>query len=188
MKYDLNEMDTLDLYLSNLSNEEYQEVKANMGTQGELAMPLLSWDLFTERLHQDKWDALKRSELKQVLTFAKQFNWSNDVRQLFSENDYEALIVTDKTQKIIWVNDGFTTMTGYSKSDAVDKTPRFLQGPKTSVRTKNRIRAKIAKELPFKDIIINHRKDRSMYKCEVKIVPLFSEETTHYIAFEKEVG
>ncbi|QCE42789.1 PAS domain-containing protein [Psychroserpens sp. NJDZ02] len=187
MKYDLAEMNSLDIYLSSLTNEEYDKIKHKIGTRKSKPMPLLSWDIYMDGYHKRMTEARKRIELEKVLSFAIQFNWQNDLEIAFSENDYEALIITDKNQKIIWVNDGFTSMTGYSKSFALNKTPRFLQGEKTSLRTKASIKSKIELDKPFKEVIINHRKDKSMYKCEVKIIPLYYKETTHFIALEKQV-
>ena len=188
MKYNLAEMDTLDIYLSTLSNEEYEKIKSKIGTRKSKPMPLLSWDIFMDGYQKMIHKAKKRTELEEVLAFAQKFNWKNDLQTVFSETDYEALIITDKNQEIIWVNDGFTSMTGYSKKFALTKTPRFLQGARTSDKAKNRIKTKIALDKPFKDVIVNHRKDNSTYTCEVKIVPLYSEKTTHYIAFERKVG
>ncbi len=188
MKYNLAEMETLDIYLSSLSNKEYKKIKSKIITCATRStMPLLSWDIFMDGYHGRVAQTKKRSELEQVLSFAKQFDWKNDIDLAFSENDYEALIITDKNQNIIWVNDGFTSMTGYSKAFALNKRPSFLQGEETSTLTKDRIKAKIALDKPFKDVIINHRKDNSTYKCEIKIFPLYSQETTHYIAFEKQI-
>ena len=50
-------------------------------------------------------------------------------------NDYDSILITELTlekpgPKIVYVNNGFTKMTGYSKEDAIGKTPRMLQGPK----------------------------------------------------------
>jgi len=187
MKYNLAKMYALDIYLSNLTNEEYDKIKHKIGNQKSKQMPLLSWDIYMDGYHNRMTEAKKRIELEKVLAFAKQFNWQNDLEVDFSENDYDALIITDENQKIIWVNDGFSTMTGYSKSFAINKTPRFLQGSNTSLITKARIKSKIKRNKPFKEVIINHRKDKSIYKCEVKIIPLYYKKTTHFLALEKQV-
>lgn len=187
MKYNLLDMNTLDIYLSSLSNEEYTEIEPQILERKYKPMPLLSWDVFTENYHKTIANASKNTEINKVLALAKEYNWQNDLLSTFKNNDFEALIITDKNQKIIWVNNGFTEMTGYSKKYAINKTPRFLQGPETSISTKNRIRTKIKLDKPFTDIITNHRKDSSTYKCEVKIFPLYNDETTHFIAFEKQV-
>lgn len=151
-------------------------------------MPLMSWDFFMDSYHRRMVRAKKETELEKVMAFAKQFEWQHNLENAFSEHDYEALIITDQNQKIIWVNEGFTSMTGYTKTFAVNKTPRFLQGKETSLETKARIKSKIAQGKPFQDIITNHRKDNSTYKCEVNIIPLYGAETTHFIAFERKVA
>ncbi|MGJ8759842.1 MULTISPECIES: PAS domain-containing protein [unclassified Polaribacter] len=188
MKNNLTEMKCLDIYLSGLNKEEYNEIKPKVEISKVKTTPLVSWDIFMDDYYIRLIEAKKRMEIEQVLSFAKKFNWKNDLNLAFSENDYEALIVTDKNQNIIWVNEGFTSMTGYSKKFAINKTPKFLQGEETSVKTKNRIQEKIEQVNPFKEIIVNYKKDGTAYNCEVKIIPLFNENTTHYLAFEKKIG
>ena len=150
-------------------------------------MPLMCWDVFFQSFDKKSADAKRNNDLEKILLFEQQFKWKTDISKIFSENDYEAIILTDENQKIIWVNDGFKLMTGYDKTFAVNKTPRFLQGEQTRPATRNRIRNKIDSKKPFEDIITNHRKDSTTYKCEVKIYPLQTETTTHFIAFEKEL-
>lgn len=187
MNFNLAEMNALDLFLSGLSKEDYEYVQSKIGPTAERLMLLTSGDFFESAFRQRMEAVKKQADLAQFNRFAAEFNWENDLTEAFAENDYEALVITDKNQRIIWVNDGFTDMTGYSKTFAMRKTPRFLQGTETSEATRKRIREKIAKNTPFQDVIINHRKDSTPYKCEVKIIPLYSKETTHYIAFEREV-
>lgn len=189
MKNNLANMMCLDVYLSSLSKEEYKNIRHRIKPiKTESKSPLLSWDVFMEGYHNNMLKVKKEQDFKEVLSFAKKFDWKNDLNLAFSENDYQALIITDKYQTIIWVNDGFTTMTGYSRKFAVNKTPKFLQGEKTSLRTKNRIKAKLAEDRPFKAIITNYKKDKTTYTCEVKIIPLYSQDTTHYLAFERKLA
>lgn len=187
MKNNLANMMCLDIYLSSLSNKEYQMIKHKIGISKSKPLPLLSWDIFMDSHQKRLIQAKKQIELKTVLSFAQKFNWKNDLNLAFAENDYETLIITNKNQNIIWVNDGFTSMTGYSKKFAINKKPTFLQGEKTSIETKNRIKEKMAEDKPFKGVILNYKKDKTMYNCEVKIIPLYNNNTTHYMAFEKKV-
>ncbi len=188
MDYGLADMKALDIYLSGLSQKKYNDIKEQIGVKTSKSLPLKSLGYHIENYHSILSKLEKRADVDQVLQFANQYQWHNDLKSIFNEHDFEALIVTDKYQKIIWVNDGFTEMTGYSKSFAKNKTPRFLQGEKTSDATKKRIRSKIARNEALQDVIINHRKDGSTYKCEVKIFPLYNESTTHFIALEKLVS
>lgn len=187
MKYDLTKMMCLDMYKSNLSKEKLHTVESQIQTSKIKSMPLLSWDLYMDGYSHRMMSTLKNLEREKVLGFAEKFNWKNDLDLAFSENDYEALIITDLNQNIIWVNEGFSNMTGYSKKFAINKTPKFLQGKDTLEDSKNRIREKILLQVPFMELIINHKKNGIAYLCEVKVIPLISDKTTHYIAFEKEV-
>ncbi|MEY8860957.1 PAS domain-containing protein [Tenacibaculum singaporense] len=185
MKNSFDKMMSLDIYISNLDKEEYTKITDDLKPISKKSVNLLSWgiqDLFTEKeLYSD---------LKLIKTFSKNFNWKNNITSIIKENDYESLVLTDLQKKIIWVSDGFTKMTGYEKEFALNRTPRFLQGEKTKETTRKRIQSKLLKGKPFKDVIINYRKDKSTYKCELYIIPLQnndSSEITHFLALEKEV-
>jgi len=184
MKYNLSDMMCLDVYLTDAT---YEKVRQEIKPANTKPIPLLTWDIFMESYLERLTEVKRRTEMGQVLSLAKKFNWKNNLEPLFENSDYEALVVTDLNQKIIWVNEGFTTMTGYSKKFALDKTPVFLQGAETSAETKSRIRDKIAQNKPFKETIVNYKRDKTTYNCEVKIIPLYNDQTTHFIAFEKQV-
>ena len=53
--------------------------------------------------------------------------------------------------------------------------------------TRKRIRTKLELLKPFTEVIVNYRKDNTPYKCEVKIIPLYKEKVTHFLAIEKKV-
>ncbi len=186
MKNNLNNMVGLDIYMSNTNKEDNQKT-SEIQPISYKTMPLMSWDIYMENYGKMLVEATKKGELKQVASLAKKYNWQNDLDLAFSEHEYEALVITDINQNIIWVNEGFCTMTGYSQKFALNKTPNFLQGAQTSLETKKRIRKKIKQNIPFKEIIINYKKDKTPYTCEVNIIPLYNNKTTHFIAFERQV-
>lgn len=161
--------------------EEYTDKRA--------VMPLKCWDIFSQfsvslpkSIIQDN----RRDELNQLLFFAKKYNWENDLKTILKSNSYEALVLTDVSKNILWVNDGFTKMTGYSKEFARNKQPSFLQG-KNSEKKRAVIRKKLSKHLPFKEIIVNYKKDGTPYNCEIHVIPLKTNKTTHYLALERAV-
>ena len=185
MKNSFDKMMSLDIYVSNLEKEEYIKIATNLEPSSKKSVNLLSWgiqDLFFEKeLYSD---------LKIIKTLSKNLNWKNNISHIIKENYYESLVLTDRNKKIVWVSDGFTKMTGYKKEFALNKTPRFLQGEETKEATRKRIQTKLLKGKPFKDVIVNYRKDNSTYKCELHIIPLYnnnSSEITHFLALEKEV-
>jgi PAS domain S-box-containing protein len=74
--------------------------------------------------------------------------------------------------RIVFVNDAFTASTGYTVREAVGRSPRFLQGPKTQRSELDRIRIAIAKGEPVRAELINYRKDGSEIWLEIDIVPV----------------
>ena len=184
----MSNMMCLGVYLSDLSEEEYTQVQTQMKPFEAIPMPLLSWDIFSHHFFKIREDLKIENDIKIVKTFAKQNHWKNEIDVIFKNQDFEALIITDSEQNIIWVNDGFSKMTGYSKAFAVNKKPYFLQGNATSEQTKNRIRKGLTGIKPFKEVLTNYRKDKSPYECEVKIIPLYNEKVTHFLAIEKSIG
>lgn len=187
MKHNLYNMRCLDIYLAGLSKEQYDNIKHEIDPSKMKRGPLVSWDIFMDSYQKNIRDARKSSEIQQVYALAEKFRWRNDLKLAFKENEYEALVITDLNQKIIWLNDGFTKMTGYSKNFAINRTPEFLQGDQTSVGAKSRIREKIDKGKPFQEVIVNYKKDGTAYKCKINIIPLFNDHITHYIALEQKI-
>lgn len=185
MKYNISKMVALDLYLSTLSANEYDHIKHQLDASEVSGMPLMSWDVFMGNYHQTLKKLKIDTDIDRVKQFGEKANWKNELDTIFDNRDFEALIITDAEQKIQWVNDGFTEMTGYSKTYALNKTPRFLQGTNTSQETKSKIRTQLRDFKPFEGIITNYRKDNSLYKCDVKIIPMYSEKVTHFLAIER---
>jgi len=98
-----------------------------------------------------------------------------------------AVILTDAAKKILWVNDDFTKMTGYSLPEVFGQNPgRILQGPNTEKEALDRIRQGLKSDMPFRGEITNHRKNGEQYLCRLVIHPVFDDEQrlTNYIAFE----
>jgi len=100
-----------------------------------------------------------------------------------------ALVLTDCRETIVWVNRGFTRMTGYGFREVVGKHPNLLQGALTDPLVKRKIRRSLNQTQPYSGTILNYRKDGSPYLCHVRIQPLYnlSNEVVNYLAIENEV-
>lgn len=180
-------MSSLDMYLESRHNIEIQKQKdfyptANFG-------PLLSMDLFANNYQKELLKARKKNDLNTLLELFSHYNWELD-QNLLREGYYDALILTDSSQIIQWVNKGFTKMTGYSAGFAVGRSTRFLQGDNTHSETRERIKEQLGKREIFTELVINYRKNREEYKCEITIIPLLAkgQHLTHFLALEKEVA
>lgn len=98
-----------------------------------------------------------------------------------------AVILTDAQRRILWVNQSFTRLTGYSLSEVIGKVPgKLLQGPSSERSVIERIRYHLTEKIPLKDTITNYRKSGEAYKCKLLIYPVFNAEgkLINFIAFE----
>lgn len=177
----------LDLFLSSQSEERYKEIEQHITPSESIKFPLKSFALYADYFSAEMNNLDRENDINMLKEFASKYNWSDNLDSIFKNEDFEAIVLTNKKQEIIWVNDGFKEMTGFNKKFALKKTPSFLQGANTCETTRDRIRKKIKLNIPFIGTVINYKKNKTPYKCEIKIFPLFSENTTHYIALEKAV-
>ncbi len=105
---------------------------------------------------------------------------------LHTEYKNVSIIITDESRLILWVNDQFTTMTGYSLAEVTGKKPSLLQGRNTEKSAVNRISTSLQKKQAFHDRITNYRKNGEEYTCALTIHPVFGIDgiLSNFVAFE----
>lgn len=88
-----------------------------------------------------------------------------------------AIIISDADCRIIYVNQGFSSMSGYSAEEVNGKKPGdFLQGPHTNQATVEKIRQQLKARQPFYDEILNYNKQGQAYWISLAINPVFDEQ------------
>jgi PAS domain S-box-containing protein len=119
-------------------------------------------------------------------------NWDFNLSFIreFIRDEAHTIVLTDAKVKILWVNDGFQDMTGYTPEEAIGQSPKFLQGRDTDPITRKEIREKIESRNIFKGKVLNYRKNGEPYLCQVSIEPIFNDknELVNFIAFEREIA
>ncbi len=87
------------------------------------------------------------------------------------------VVITDAQERIEYINDGFTRLTGYTFEECVGKKPgTFLQGADTDQETIARVRQSVQSKEPFYDEILNYTKDNRPYWVSMAINPVFDED------------
>lgn len=182
---DLNSMMCLDIYLTSLSDEEYSKITYKI--KSKRVFPVTSWDISGNYLQKPVSQFMKEEDRLYLEKLSKKFRWKMDIDSFVAE-PYSAIVVTNAKQEIYWVNDGFTTMTGYPADYVLGKKPNFLHGKNTPPETRKNFREQLLQLKPFTTTIINYRNNKKEYICEVKIIPISNdkENVTHFIAFERE--
>ncbi len=88
--------------------------------------------------------------------------------------------------RILYVNQAFEKMTGYTAQEVIGQTPRILQGPKTERAALDRIRKALKSWQPVRVEMTNYRKDGSEFTVDLSIVPIADEKGrwTHWMAIQ----
>ncbi|MES2761180.1 MAG: PAS domain S-box protein [Bacteroidota bacterium] len=91
--------------------------------------------------------------------------------------------------KILYVNEAFTRMTGYTPDEVIGKTPRILQGPKSDKKELKRLSEAIRKWNPCEVTIINYKKNGEEFWINFSLTPVTNENGwfTHWISVERDV-
>lgn len=101
-----------------------------------------------------------------------------------------AVVLTDADRRIVWINDGFTRMTGYALEEVAGRRPgAVLQGPATDPATVQRIREKLGREEGFNEEILNYRKDGSEFWSAIEVQPIRDEkgQLVNYMSIQSDV-
>ncbi|MGG3571768.1 PAS domain-containing protein [Bacillus gobiensis] len=100
--------------------------------------------------------------------------------------------ITDPTLEdnpIVYVNNGFLKMTGYSEEELIGKNCRLLQGQGTDKESVRKIREAIDNRNSIKTQLLNYRKDGTEFWNELTIEPLWMEEEgkLYFVGLQKDV-
>lgn len=92
-------------------------------------------------------------------------------------------------QTIVYVNDAFVRITGYSPHDALGRSPGFLQGHRTDIATVERIDRAIALPTAIRAELLNYAKDGREYWTDMSIAPIVGSDgrATHFVATGRDI-
>jgi diguanylate cyclase (GGDEF)-like protein/PAS domain S-box-containing protein len=83
-----------------------------------------------------------------------------------------AIVITNHEGEIVWVNQAFTTITGYSKEEALGNNPRLLKSGKQPQSYYADLWSTISSGRVWHGELVNRRKDGSSYTEEMTITPV----------------
>lgn len=94
------------------------------------------------------------------------------------------------TTPIVYVNDAFTKLTGYSADDVIGKSPGLLQGPKTDRAVLDRLRDDLSSHEVFEGQAINNRKDGSEFTMFWRVFAAYADdrEPIYFVALQQEAA
>ena len=101
----------------------------------------------------------------------------------------EAEPLVEPGPRIVFVNQAFERLTGYSAAETLGRSPRFLQGEKTDRRILAEIRQALVQRQPIRRQIVNYKKDGTPCWMDTDIAPIFdaSGKCTHFAAIKRDI-
>jgi PAS domain S-box-containing protein len=99
------------------------------------------------------------------------------------------IIVTDLHGRILWSNPAFSRMTGFAQEEIIGQNPRFLKSGKQDPIYYQDLRKTILAGKVWHGVLINKRKDGSLYYEEQTITPVFDLENnmTNFISIKQDI-
>ena len=99
-----------------------------------------------------------------------------------------AISITDLKANILYANRAFSSITGYSREEVIGKNESLLSNGTTPRLVYQALWSRLAQKRPWSGVLVNRRKDGSLYLAELTVAPVFAEngETLHYLGMHRD--
>ena len=151
---------------------------------------IISVDISSKSLEKD-------NETSQIVTVFRDISEKRKIEKdmLLLTKALEAssntIVITDKDAIVQWTNPAFEKLTGYEVKDIIGKNPKeFINSGKHPKEFFENLWNTILDKKPWKEELINKRKDGSLYHEELSITPVLDEnnEIQNFIAVKQDIS
>jgi len=99
-----------------------------------------------------------------------------------------AISITDLKANIVYANRAFTQVTGYAKDEVIGKNESILSNHTTPRLVYQALWGRLAQQRPWTGMLLNRRKDQSLYLAELTVAPVIDQEnkTVHYLGMHRD--
>ncbi|QAU34527.1 GGDEF domain-containing protein [Janthinobacterium sp. 17J80-10] len=100
-----------------------------------------------------------------------------------------AVVITDQAGKIVWANEAFSQLSGYSEAELIGCSPAKLNSGKQSHMFYSDMWHTIMSGKTWRGILVDRRKDGMLYTVDEIITPLHDNDgnITHFIAIQHDI-
>lgn len=108
--------------------------------------------------------------------------------QVLTEASYDSILITDASAgaKIIYANQAFKKLSGYTPSEVIGKTPRILQGPATDRKVIARLGEVLKNGGRFEGQAINYKKDGTPFIMHWRVLPVkLGKQARYWVAIQR---
>ena len=106
-----------------------------------------------------------------------------------AEQTADAVMITDTSGVIEYVNKSFETTTGYARDEVLAKTPSILRSGYHGAPFYERLWDSLSRGVPFREVFINRKKDGSVFYEDKTITPLrnLGGEIMHFLSVGSDI-
>lgn len=152
------------------------ERRIEVSAKDELGLLAQTFNRMAEDLHQYISALQEAKEEKALLATAL-------------ENVTDAIEITDKEAKYLYVNPAFEVITGFSKQEVLGKSPALLRSGKHSHEFYEEMFKTVTQKRVWHGVLVSKRKDGTLYDQELTLSPIVDAagELTHIVAVKRDV-
>lgn len=135
----------------------------------------------------------KRSRLMVVYDIAERKQHEGHLRLLESViiNTGDGVMITDlsKPLKVIYTNEAFNRMSGYTSLQMKGKSPETLFGALTNKEEFNKVKRALEKAMPIETELVQYTSAGKPYWVHMQIIPVYNRknELTNFVAIQRDV-
>ncbi|VAW38333.1 diguanylate cyclase/phosphodiesterase (GGDEF & EAL domains) with PAS/PAC sensor(s) [hydrothermal vent metagenome] len=102
----------------------------------------------------------------------------------------EGVVITDTKGNIQYANPFMTEMTGYTPEEIISRNPRIFKSGKNDEQLYRRLWQTITSGEKWEGMLINKKKDGSLYEEKILITPVENEngEIAHFVAIKQDIS
>ncbi len=99
------------------------------------------------------------------------------------------VLITDRNGRIVWCNEAFCRLTGYSLTELMGRDPRLLNSGQNSALMYEELWATIMAGRVWRGELVNRRKDGTLFTQEQTITPVrgLNGEINHFVAIQQDI-
>ena len=92
-------------------------------------------------------------------------------------------------RSVLYVNDAFCRLSGYSRTEVVGRSLYLLRGPDTDVATLEQLREALDSGQPLRTELMNYRKDGTPYWVDLSLVPVSNRRghIAHWVMIQRDI-
>ena len=175
----------IDVLLLGLISKEYDPIYQQLKNRHETI-----FSVFSQQVQSMLANIKKNNKIhKQIKKISESESELRKLSQIATKTK-NGVIISDELGKIVWVNEAFESISGYSFAEVSGKKPKeFLQGKDSDQQAILKLKTALQNKEYVEVTLINYKKNGEKYFNALQITPVFDENGKHqsFIALQRDI-